>query len=266
MRVFQKNSNIFNLLSEGVSEGIIVVNTQQEIVATNSSAEDMFGYVKNELLGMPLDTLIPHRYHKSHDVHVNHFVEKSEKRQMGHGRDIHGMRKNGEEFPVEAGLNPFELYGSTYVMALVIDITERKKRDQELGHWAKIFNESLNEIFVFDAELFRFTKVNKAAQLNMGYSLEEFKELTPIAIKPEYTLAKFKKLIAPLLKGQKGKITFETTHQRKDGSTYPVEVHLQLSTMGKDSVFVANQATYRGLGQGKGIERAENPIFIFGIA
>ena len=239
MRVFQKNSNIFNLLSEGVSEGIIVVNTQQEIVATNSSAEDMFGYDKNELLGMPLDTLIPHRYHKSHDVHVNHVVEKSEKRQMGHGRDIHGMRKNGEEFPVEAGLNPFELYGSTYVMALVIDITERKKRDQELGHWAKIFDESLNEIYVFDAVLFRFTKVNKAAQRNMGYSMEEFKELTPIAIKPDYTVAQFKKLIAPLQQGQKGKITFETTHQRKDGSTYPVEVHLQLSTMGEDSVFVA---------------------------
>ncbi|MGB3149771.1 MAG: PAS domain S-box protein, partial [Maribacter sp.] len=121
MRVFQKNSNIFNLLSEGVSEGIIVVNTEQAIVATNTSAEEMFGYEKDELMGKPLDTLIPKRYRHNHDAHVENFIEKSEKRQMGHGSDLYGIRKNGHEFPVEAGLNPFELYGATYVMALVTD-------------------------------------------------------------------------------------------------------------------------------------------------
>lgn len=239
MRVFQKNSNIFNLLSEGVSEGIIVVNTEQVIVASNSSAQAMFGYQNDELLGQPLDTLIPRRYHKTHDQHVEHFIAKSEKRQMGHGRDIYGIRKNGEEFPVEAGLNPFEIYGSTYVMALVIDITERKKKELELSHWAKIFDESLNEIYVFDATNFRFTNVNKEAQRNMGYSLQDFKEMTPVDIKPEFNTTKFRKLIAPLLKGKEVKITFETKHRRRDGSSYPVEVHLQLSKMGKDSVFVA---------------------------
>ena len=74
MQFFQKNSNIFNLLSEGVSEGIIVVNTHQIIVATNSSAEQMFGYKKDELLGQPLDILIPQKYHKNHDQHVDHFI------------------------------------------------------------------------------------------------------------------------------------------------------------------------------------------------
>jgi PAS domain S-box-containing protein len=239
MRVFQKNSNIFNLLSEGVSEGIIVVNTQQEIVATNTSAEEMFGYVKDELLGKPLDTLIPRRYHKGHDQHVERFIEKSEKRQMGHGRDIHGIRKNGEEFPVEAGLNPFELYGATYVMALVIDITERKLKERELSHWAKIFDESLNEIYVFDADSLRFTHVNKEAQRNIGYSLAELKNLTPLDIKPEFDHPKFEKLIAPLLNGKKEKLKFETQHCRKNKSSYPVEVHLQLSTMGENQVFVA---------------------------
>ncbi len=143
MRVFQKNSNIFNLLSEGVSEGIIVVNAEQEIVATNTSAEEMFGYEKEELIGKPLDILIPKRYHHNHDAHVDNFISKSEKRQMGHGRDLFGICKDGHEFPVEAGLNPFELYGATYVMALIIDITERKRKEKELNHWARIFDESL---------------------------------------------------------------------------------------------------------------------------
>ncbi len=239
MRIFQKNSNIFDLLSEGVSEGIIVVNTKQEIVATNTSSVEMFGYGNDELLGKPLDTLIPRRYHKNHDHHVDHFIKKSEKRQMGHGRNLQGIRKNGEEFPVEVGLNPFELYGTTYVMALVTDITERKKKEKELSHWAKIFEESLNEIYIFDAKSLFFIDVNKAGQHNMGYSLEDFKKMTPLDIKPKLNHPKFGKLIVPLLKKETDKIVFETLHRRKDGSEYPAEVHLQLSNIDEKEVFVA---------------------------
>lgn len=239
MRVFQKNSNIFNLLSEGVSEGIIVVNIDQVIVATNSSADEMFGYGKDDLLGKPLDALIPKRFHTGHDQHVSNFINKSEKRQMGQGHDLFGIRKNSEEFPVEVGLNPFEIYASTYIMALVIDITERKKKEKELIHWAKIFDESLNEIYVFDSITFRFVDVNKEAQRNMGYSLEEFNKLTPIDIKPEFNSTEFKKLVAPFFNGKESKITFETTHVRKNGTSYPVEVHLQRSVLERGAVFVA---------------------------
>ncbi|GBF20223.1 MULTISPECIES: sensor histidine kinase [Arenibacter] len=239
MQAFQKNSEIFNLLSEGVSEGIIVVNTQQLIVATNSSAGRMFGYHKGELLGKPLDTLIPRRYHGHHGHHVEDFIDKSERRQMGRGRDLHGVRKNGEEFPVEAGLNPFKLYDETYVMALVIDITERKVKEKELSHWARIFDESLNEIYVFDAISKYFVNVNKEAQRNMGYNLEEFKTLKPLDIKPHMDSPQFQLLIEPLLNGPRDKVKFETDHQRKDGSIYPVEVHLQLSTFGEKDVIVA---------------------------
>ena len=153
MRVFQKNSNIFNLLSEGVSEGIIVVNTEQKIVATNSSAEEMFGYQKDELIGNPLDTLIPKRYRHSHDAHVENFIEKSEKRQMGHGGDLYGVRKDGHEFPVEAGLNPFELYGATYVMALVTDITERKSYTEKLEKTVQERTKQLTEALAKEKEL-----------------------------------------------------------------------------------------------------------------
>ena len=239
MQDFQKNSNIFNLLSEGVSEGIIVVNSEQKIVATNSSSEQMFGYMKDELIGKPLDILIPRRYHSGHDAHVDKFIAKSGKRQMGHGRNLYGICKNGKEFPVEAGLNPFEFYGATYVMALVIDITERKSREEELSHWARIFDESLNEIYVFDAETFKFLNVNKEAQRTIGYSMDEMTSMTPVDIKPDIDDLYFKELIAPLINSDTGKVKFETTHARKDGSTYPVEVHLQLSNLGENRVYVA---------------------------
>ncbi|MEP2279170.1 PAS domain-containing sensor histidine kinase [Maribacter sp.] len=239
MQDFQENSDIFNLLSEGVSEGIIVVDSNQIVVATNTSSDQMFGYEKGELLGKPLDVLIPKRYHAGHDAHVEKFIAKSDKRQMGHGRNLYGICKDGKEFPVEAGLNPFEFYGSTYVMALVIDITERKNREEELSHWARIFDESLNEIFVFDAENFKFLNVNKEAQRNIGYSIDELNHMTPVDIKPDITTSEFENIISPLSKNETTKVNFETKHGRKDGTTYPVEVHLQLSTLGKKKVYVA---------------------------
>jgi len=234
-----QSDNIFETIFESVSEGIIVVNHEQVIVATNKSAIEMFGYKNDELLGQPLDTLIPRRYHHAHDGHFKNFMGHSDKRQMGMGRDLYGERKDGTQFPVEAGLSPFEVNNEHYVMALVIDISERKKAEQELRHWAHIFNESLNEIYTFDAKDLKFVNINQGALNNIGYSLEELQQITPVDIKPEYSEKEFKKLLAPLSDGSQEKLRFETLHERKDGSTYPVEVHLQLSSLKYREVFVA---------------------------
>lgn len=133
MKVFeQEKSNIFKILSEAISEGIVIVNESQQIVASNEAAANMFGYSANELVGEPLDILIPMNYHHSHRKQVANFIENSDQRQMGHGRDLYGVRKDGTHFPVEAGLNPFEIYESTYVMALVTDISIRKNQETEI--------------------------------------------------------------------------------------------------------------------------------------
>ncbi len=132
MKVFEKENNIFKLLSEAISEGIIVVNEDQVVVATNGSADTIFGYEKEELKGKHLNILIPQKYHHNHKNHFEGFVNHSEKRNMGKGRDLFGIRKDGTVFPVEAGLNPFTIYGNNYVMALVIDITFRKKQERQI--------------------------------------------------------------------------------------------------------------------------------------
>lgn len=239
MKVFKKGRDVFKILSEAVSEGIIVVNSSQTIIATNASADEMFGYDKDELEGQHLDILIPKKYHHTHHKHVSGFMKQTDKRQMGSGRDLYGCRKDGSQFPVEAGLNPFQIYENEYVMALVIDISVRKKAEQELRHWANIFNESLNEIFIFDAKTLLFIDVNKGALKNIGYSLEELKVMAPTDIKPDYNKQQFFHKIAPLLDGSSDKLKFNTTHQRKDGTTYPVEIHLQKSTIGDRDSLVA---------------------------
>ncbi|WP_203296134.1 PAS domain-containing sensor histidine kinase [Luteirhabdus pelagi] len=142
MEVFnEEKGNIFKLLSEAISEGIIIVNESQEVVASNGPANAMFGYEADELIGAHLNTLIPKEYHKAHPKHFHQFIDHSSSRQMGHGRDLYGLRKDGSVFPVEAGLNPFQIYETKYVMALVSDITIRKQQEQEIRE----LNASLEE-------------------------------------------------------------------------------------------------------------------------
>ena len=120
------------------------------------------------------------------------------------------------------------------------DVTERVRAEEERNHLAKIFNESLNEIYVFDANTLKFINVNRGARKNIGYSIEELKSMTPIDIKVNDNESAFKdKYINPLLSKKHERLEFETTHKRKDGSTYPVYVHLQLSNLDERQVFVA---------------------------
>lgn len=133
MKVFaEKKSDIFRILSQAISEGIVIVNQKQEIVASNEAADRMFGYKEGELMGANLNVLIPPKYHSTHTADANEFMDRRNPRQMGHGSDLYGRRKDNSIFPVEAGLNPFEIEESRYVMALVTDISERKNQERQI--------------------------------------------------------------------------------------------------------------------------------------
>jgi len=130
--LFHENEYVFNVLFEAVSESVIVVDQSQTIVANNTAAEKMFGYVKDELQNKHLHILIPKNYHAGHGAHFNSFYKKSSTRQMGVNKDLFGAHKNGHKFPVEVGLNPFEIGGKKYVMAIVLDITARKNSEAKI--------------------------------------------------------------------------------------------------------------------------------------
>ncbi len=112
-------------------------------------------------------------------------------------------------------------------------------RENEISGFAHILEESLNEIYIFDAKTLRFVQVNKGARQNLDYSMKELRNLTPLDIKPDFTAESFEKIVEPLRVGEKKMVEFRTVHQRKDGSLYDVEVFLQLSSFHSASVFVA---------------------------
>lgn len=133
------------------------------------------------------------------------------------------------------------------------DITERKKAEEKLlleseaehkraealeQQFGHLLQSSFNEIYLFDAESLRFLQVSEGAKKNLGYSDVEMQQLTPLDLQPLFTRKKFGKLISPLISGEQQTLLFETVNRRKDGSTYPVEVCLQLITP-EPSVFVA---------------------------
>jgi diguanylate cyclase (GGDEF)-like protein/PAS domain S-box-containing protein len=119
------------------------------------------------------------------------------------------------------------------------DITERRQSEDLVARLGRILDHSSNEIYVFCAESLRFIQVNEGARRNLGYTMDELKNLTPLDLKPEFRREQFETLLAPLRRREQEVATFETLHRRKDGSLYPVEVRLHYSADETPPVFVA---------------------------
>ncbi len=109
-----------------------------------------------------------------------------------------------------------------------LDIHERKRAEAASGQLGRIIEAAASEIYLFDAETLHFVDANRGARENLGYSLDELYGMTPLDIKPEMTREAFDTLLAPLRDGSESEVRFSTKHLRKDGSTYSVDVLLQL--------------------------------------
>ncbi len=120
-------------------------------------------------------------------------------------------------------------------VGIFTDITERKKADSEILKLNKAVEESSNEIYIIDPVAGKFSYVNKRAEENTGYNSEELKSISLIQLIPELPLEKGRELAKPLLEGLKKDLMINTTHVRKDGSSYPVEAHLSLFEFGRTS-------------------------------
>ncbi|WP_170830020.1 PAS domain S-box protein [Williamwhitmania taraxaci] len=125
------------------------------------------------------------------------------------------------------------------VMGIAREITAARQTEQERFKLLDIIEKSVNEIYLFNLESLKFEYLNHGALENIGYSLEEITNLTPIDIKPEFSLEEFRLRLLPLIAKEEKQIVFETIHQRKDGTTYPVEEHLQLHDQDGKKLFLA---------------------------
>src|SRR5262245_35860837 len=112
--------------------GMLAVDETGTIIAVNREIERLFGWTQEELVGRSVETLVPGRWRSDHTQHRSAYHDAPAARPMGSGRELFALRKNGEEFPVEIGLNPVRHGDQSVVLATVVDITVRAQEKQDL--------------------------------------------------------------------------------------------------------------------------------------
>lgn len=131
----------FQELLEAAPNGILTVDRQGRITLVNRQAEVLFGYSREELLGRPVEALVPESVRQAHVGYRESFMQQPTQKAMGKGRDLFGQRRDGTQFPIEVGLSPIEGDSGFEVLAMVTDITERKRAEEAL----RCLNEELEE-------------------------------------------------------------------------------------------------------------------------
>jgi len=218
--------------------GIVVVNRDGTIVMANPYCNRLFGYRTQELEGQPHLKLIPECSRSQHRKHFKKFFEKPQSRPMGLGQKLFGLKKSGERFPVEISLSHLRTQGQEYAVAFVTDLTQQQLIADENLLLSNIFQESLHGIYVINSKTFTFKLANHGATEQVGYSLDELQNLHPWDLIPQMTASEFKEKLKPIESSSQQKIVFENQFARKDGSTLPVEVHLQRYVYDHQTVYM----------------------------
>ncbi len=166
----------FRLVVELSPNGILMVDKSGLILLVNQQIEQLFGYERVELIGRPVEMLVPQGMRSNHAGDRDEFFAHAEHRGMGKGRDLSGVRKDGTEFPIEIGLNPIRAQEGLRVLASVVDIGERKRAERLLQK-ERDFSDAVLEtagalVVVLDREG-RILRFNRACEQTTGYSSEE---------------------------------------------------------------------------------------------
>jgi len=131
-RLKSLGQDAFRLVVEAAPSGMLMVDHAGTILLINAQIERLFGYSRDELVGQTIEKLVPPRFRPRHPAHRRNFLLDPQARAMGAGRDLFGLTADGTEIPVEIGLNPIATDAGQFVLASVVDISERRRSEEHL--------------------------------------------------------------------------------------------------------------------------------------
>ncbi len=210
----------FRLVVEASPNGMLMVDEDGTILLVNQQVEQLFGYERAELIGQPVEMLVPQRMRSHHAGDRAKFFTHSESRAMGKGRDLYGVRKDGQEFPLEIGLNPVRTPDGLRVLASIVDIGARKRAEQALQKERDFIDAVLETagalVVVLDREgqILRF---NRTCEETTGYSSEEVmgRHVWDLFIIPDEVASV--KAVFERLRGGEPRSDYENYWRGKDG-------------------------------------------------
>jgi PAS domain S-box-containing protein len=141
-----KGEDSFRRVVEWAPNAMVMIDRQGRIVLVNAETERVFGYRRDDLVGRPVEQLVPQRFSGNHAEFRDSFFANPTPRPMGSGRDLFARRADGTEFPVEIGLNPIDTEGGLMVLAAIVDITERKRAQARIEKALEEKTVLLNEL------------------------------------------------------------------------------------------------------------------------
>lgn len=222
---FSNTEEMMYLAVEASPSGMVMMDQDGKIVMVNSMTEKLFGYSRQELIGSPLEMLIPERFRHQHPEYRQTYIGESKTRLMGHGRDLYGLHKNRQEFPVEVGLNPIETEHGIFVLAAIVDITDRKYAEEMI----RLAVEASPNGMIMTNHQGTIVMVNTTTETLFGYSRAELIGQSIDILIPESHRAHHPELRKNYLKHPSARAM---GHGRdlyglhKDGKEFPVEVGL----------------------------------------
>jgi two-component system, cell cycle sensor histidine kinase and response regulator CckA len=214
-RALRKSEERFRRVVEYAPTAMIMIRPSGTIEMVNIQAEHLFGYSRPELLGKPIELLIPERYKPGHPELRAAFFARPESRPMGAGRDLYGLRKDGSEFAVEIGLNPIETDEGTMVLSTIVDISDRREKALEANYLAAIIDSSGDAIIGKNLDGV-IVSWNPAAERLFGYTPAEAIGAHISLLIPANRLEEETMILDQIRRGQRIR-NFETLRRCKDG-------------------------------------------------
>lgn len=216
------------LVVESAPDALLVTDRDGVIAQVNRRVEELFGYDRRELVGQPIEILLPEQYRRVHTAHRLRYVAQPQVRPMGLDLDLWARRADGAEFPVEIALSPCALRGQDLVIASVRDVSARRAAEQAMRNVLQVLEGVSEAVYLLDPDTLTFTYANAAACTQSGYTRDELLHMTPLHLAPHYAEAALRELVEPLRSGEQQSLTVHTILRHRDGHELSIECDISL--------------------------------------